>query len=190
MKSKTLFNRSGRTYPHNAIYEILTYRNPEGAWKEPKKYDRRTLNEFTKMMSAAPTTVKAAYEIVFSNENTLTEAGKLLKVSPTTVRKYLNDIFFIRDEHGYLIANLEKMVRGSYKNVSTTDGMNVWEHIEWYLKYHCKNKHHCSTETIDSILEMGYENADAEEIAKFHHISVSTVKKVLADYDTFKKGEI
>lgn len=78
MKSKTLFNRSGRTYPHNAIYEILTYRNPEGAWKEPKRYDRRALNEFTKMMSAVKKVLadydtfkkgKFNYEIKFgSNE--------------------------------------------------------------------------------------------------------------------------
>lgn len=190
MKSRTLADRSGRAYPHNAIYEILTYRNPDGAWREPKKYSKKTLNEFTKMLNAASDLTRMAYTLVYQNGNTLTEAGKIMRMSPTTVRKYLNDIFFARDEYGYLVANLEKTVRGSFKDIPTSDGMNVHQHIKWYLTYHCKDKHDLSDAVLSAILEYDYDGCSPIEIGSLLRVKATIVKKVIAEYAPFKKGRL
>ena len=46
----TLAERSGRTYPHNAIYEILTFRMPTEKRNEPKKYPKATCLKFERIL--------------------------------------------------------------------------------------------------------------------------------------------
>lgn len=190
MKKRNLAERSGREYPHNAIYEILTHGVPEVSRREPKKYSKKTLNEFTKMMNAAPEKTKQAYELVFANGNTLKEAGTVMKISPTTVKNYMMNIYFVRDEFGYMVANLERTVRGVFKDVPAFNGTSAQEHIKWWLQYHCNNKHGLSNNTIVAIIESDYEGLTAKEIGNLYDIDATTVSAIVDAYKPFKRGRV
>lgn len=187
MSKRTLADRSGRPYPHNAIYEILTYRNASKLNHEPLKYNKKALNEFVKMLNAAPKQIKLAYELVFLNGNTLAEAGKIMKMSPSSVRKCITNLFFVKDEHGYMVANLEKIVRGSYSNISTRDGMNVHEHIDWFIKYHCKNKSNLPEKLIAVLLEDSYEGLTSTALSVKYGVREGLIREVLDEYEPFRK---
>lgn len=190
MKKRSLSKRSGREYPHNAIYEILTYGVPDYLRNEPKNYSKKTLNEFTRIMNTAPSKTKQAYELVFANGNTLKEAGAIMKVSSSTVRKYMMNIYFVRDEFGYSVANLEKTVRGVYKDIPAYNGTSAKDHIEWWLQYHCSNRHGLSTKTIVAIIESDYEGSTVKEISDLYDIDATTVAAIIDAYKPFKKGRV
>lgn len=136
MAKRSLAQRSGRQFPHNAIYEILTHGIPLTMRSEPKCYSKRTINEFWKMLENTSVLTRRAYELVYANDNTLVEAGKIMKVSPSTVKKYLMNIYFVKDDMGYMVAGLDEVSKTSMDgNGKVTRGKSL-EQIIWFVNNH------------------------------------------------------
>lgn len=178
--SKPLADRSGRSYPHNAIYEILTYGVPAGERNEPKKYSKRTINVYWKMMEAAPPKTRQAYELVYANKNTLKEAAMIMHCAPTTVNRYLKLIYFARDKHGYLTSMLEKASHTSYTGQSI-DSLALAEKIDRYYHHFMDLRVFTYYQVLD-ILTADSEKIDAETIAKFYKYDVSDVASLIEDF--------
>lgn len=109
---KSLAERSGRDYPHNAIYEILTYRVDKENRNEPVVYNDKTVAYFTDVVTNGRPDFCKAYLKVYMLGYTLEEVAQMMKCSSTTVRKYLNEIFFMQDDDGFVVNKLKLLSKG------------------------------------------------------------------------------
>lgn len=108
---RSLAERSGREYPHNAIYEILTYRVKEDDRNEPIIYSPKVVDFYHHILGEVTPEIMVAYVHVYEMGETLEQAGKRLKCSGPTVRKLLNEVFYAQDKNGYLVGQLKNLSR-------------------------------------------------------------------------------
>ena len=100
MAERSIATRSGRSWPHNAIYEILT-NNTKHYGHEPVTYSQNTVALFYNILDKLPPMIKRAYLVVYRDGRTLFDASKVLKISPTTIRNRLSYIYKARDKSTY-----------------------------------------------------------------------------------------
>ena len=180
----SLAERSGRVYPHNAIYEILTYGIPYTMRHEPKKYNKRTVNEFWKMLNSTNEKTRKAYELVYANNNTLQEAGSIMKVSPTTIKRYLMNIYFVRDDNGYLIADLERISKSSYSNQEKAKRGHTLERILWFAD-NILPLTSLSKESALNVLTAVADNISVTGISEFYKYPIDDVQTIVDAYNKY-----
>lgn len=178
--SKPLSERCGKPYPHNAIYEILTYGVPAGDRNEPKRYNKRTVNAYWKMLESAPPKTRQAYTLVFANGNTLKEAAQIMKSSSTTVRNYLKLIYYTRDKHGYMVSNLEKISNSSYAG-NCSNISRLHEQVDRYVHHFMPLTSLTSSQAFD-VLTADADGISPEHIAGFYKLNADDVQKIISDF--------
>jgi hypothetical protein len=178
---RTLAERSGRTYPHNAIYEILTYGTRPGERNEPKRYNRRTVNEYWRMLEQAPPMTRKAYELVYANGNTLKDAGRMMKISSTTVKNYLRLLYLTRDKHGYMVGNLDKISHSSYSAVKG-DPVRLIESIDRYIDQYMDTPTELLSDQIYDVLLASSDGVAPEHIAGFYGLDEKEVSRIVEDF--------
>lgn len=109
---RSLAERSGREYPHNAIYEILTYRmDDDDKISEPVSYPEKVVNAYADLINSCSQEVLLCYVDVYEAGLTLEDTAKRRKCSPTKVRKNLNEVYFVQDSDGFLVNRLREVSR-------------------------------------------------------------------------------
>ena len=107
----SLAERSGRSYPHNAIYEILTYHQKKDEIDEPLIYNDKTVEFYHSMLIDSTQEILLSYVDVFELGLTLEVAGKRRKCSSSKVRKNLNEVYFLQDSDGFKVNKLRLLSR-------------------------------------------------------------------------------
>lgn len=181
---RTLAERSGRTYPHNAIYEILTNNMPYNLRHEPKLYNKRTINTFWKMLNTAGDKTRQAYELVYANGNTLKDAGKIMRVSGSTVKKYLMNIYFVKDKHGYLVSDLDKIAKSSFRENENIRGIKT-ERIYYFLDKSLPLTS-LTKEEATNVLIAYADNVSIIGISEFYHYSMEDVEIIVNAFKDFE----
>lgn len=107
---KGLAKRSGREYPHNAIFEILTYRmSEEDKINEPVIYSDKAVKAFRELISSCPQEVLLCYTDVYEVGLTLEDTANRRKCSSSKVRNNLNKVYFVQNLEGFLVNKLRKV---------------------------------------------------------------------------------
>lgn len=181
---RTLAERSGRVYPHNAIYEILTNGVPYNLRHEPKRYNKRTVNTFWKMLNSTSPTIRQAYELVYANNNTLKDAGVIMKVSGSTVKKYLMDIYYIKDEHGYLVSDLNKIAKSSFRENENIRGCKT-ERIYYFLD-NLLPLTSLDKDEATNVLVTYADGVSTLGIAEYYHYPLEDVETVVDKFKDFE----
>lgn len=185
---RSLAYRSGKMYPHNAICEILKKGTP--SYTPPTRYSHRVVNKFFEILERGPEKTRKAYMLVFSCGNSLTDAAKVLKVSPTTVRRWLENIYFVRDEYGYQVAELAKYAMSNsftetYKKADPSlDTIEKWHW--WIDKHAAQNNPNLTKDQMICILDAVYRDLDYTIIADFYKLNRMDVMEFVNQYKDWK----
>ena len=181
-KVKTVANRSGRIFPHNAIYEILTYRSWDKRIEEPRRYNQRTINEFWNILEHCSPKTRQAYNLVYCNGNTLKDAGVLMGCSATTVRRYLENVFYVRDKDSYMIHRMMRVSRATNLGLlNTMDSFKI-DKIYKYVDKYFKESESLSKEDAKIILVCYGDGLSVQCISEFYRFPIEEVKKLVASY--------
>ena len=181
---KSLSNRSGRPYPHNAIYEVLTHGVPYTMRHEPKRYNKRTVNEFWKMLNETNEKTRKAYELVYANGNTLKDAGKIMKISGSTVKKYLMNLYFVKDKTGYLVSDLDKIAKTSLAGPEKTKRGYTMDKIYWFVD-NMLPMTSLSKEDALNVLSATADKVSVIGISEFYHYPMEDVEVIVNAYEAY-----